>query len=648
MPKKDRAIKVSRTPDKSVAAARTARQPEKGGSSEKFSLARAHGAYAFIPAALALVFSINTLWNGFATDDTQQVLNNPFIKDLGNLPQAFRTSVWSFASSDIIFTVDSYFRPMFSMLFSINYALFGAAAWGWHFVNVLIHALVTGLLFLVLKEVTGRTPVALIAASLFAAHPAHAESIAWISGVTDPLMAVFVLPAFYLYLRYRKEGRGYLIWASAAFYFLAMLSKETAIALPALVVYCEMIHFKEQSPFKQTAIRAAKTAGVFALPTAIYFLMRYGAINSLLFGSAPRNPLGPTLATVPLAAMKYILLCLIPINYSYQHYTPLVERVASASFIIPVFILAIGAAALILSKSRMVAFAAVWFILWLLPSLAAIRQFDLEYLIQERYLYLPSVGFCLAVAIGIEKLSAHRFVGQRGRLAATALAAVLVIVWGIAYVKHNRSWQDTITVFRNCVAVEPGSPLAHNSLARAYYEAGRPREAEAEALKALELDQSCAQAYLSLSYFAHRSGQMDKAIEYLERGAVAIREGPLTRHNLATIHLNLGLLYSQRKEYDRAEKIMLRSTEILPRPVGWYYTGQFYYDQGRLEEARAMFELTSQKVPRWFAMIHLKLGQVYDRLGQTARARDEYERFLELTPPSAENRTEVMRRLQQL
>ncbi|MEK6406419.1 MAG: glycosyltransferase family 39 protein [Acidobacteriota bacterium] len=189
--------------------------------------------YALIPPLLALITSINSLRNGFAFDDEQQLLRNEFIKSLANLPGAFTTSVWSFMGDTASLDPDAYYRPLFTTLFTINYAVFGTTAWGWHLVNVLVHAGVTLLVWLVLKEVTNREGVSAIAAALFAVHPVHAEPVAWISGVTDPWLALFVLPAFYFYLRYHKDGRKRLMAAAVCFYFLALLSKETAIVLPA-------------------------------------------------------------------------------------------------------------------------------------------------------------------------------------------------------------------------------------------------------------------------------------------------------------------------------------------------------------------------------------------------------------------------------
>jgi tetratricopeptide (TPR) repeat protein len=485
---------------------------------------RWRSAYAFIPLALALLVSVNTLWNGFASDDGQQVLSNEFIKKFSNIPYAFTSSVWAFTGGDVIFTVDPYYRPLFSVLFTINHALFGTQAWGWHLINLVIHAAVTMLVFLVIKEVTDSGWLAVITASLFAVHPAHAESVAWVSGVTDPLMALFLLPAFYFYVRYRKQKRNHLLALALGFYFLALLSKEAAITLPIFIAYCELFYFNRPLPVRARAARLLSIAALFAVPTVIYFLMRYHAISVLLVGSA-RYPHAFGIATVPLAVVKYLALMLVPANYSYQHYTPFVESAASFRLLAPLALLAALTAGVWVTRSRELAFAAVWFLVMLLPVLAALQQFEPAYMVQERYLYVPSIGVCLAVALGVRRLASRGWFGVPGYKAAACAALALIAVFGAVHVRQNMVWADTVSVYRRCVDVAPRSSPAHTMLSRIYYDSGRPREAEAEARAALELDPANTNAYLNLSYFSRASGKLDKAIDYIEQACDAQRPG---------------------------------------------------------------------------------------------------------------------------
>ncbi|HKP85790.1 MAG TPA: tetratricopeptide repeat protein, partial [Blastocatellia bacterium] len=441
--------------------------------------------------------------------------------------------------------------------------------------------------------------------------------------------------------------RHYLLGVAAAFYFLAMLSKEAALALPVMVAYSELFYFNKSLSFKSRLVRALSLVGLFAVPTVIYFLMRYKAIG-VVFGGSPRFPLAFGIATVPLAVVKYLALMLIPANYSYQHYTPLVGTVASLRLIAPLALLAVLIAGIALTKSRVLGFAAVWFLVMLLPVLATLQQFEPGYLVQERYLYLPSIGICLALALGIEWVAKRSWFGAAGPKVAASVAVALIALFGAVHFKQNGVWDNSVTLYRHVVEVAPQSSVSHSMLSRIYSDAGRPREAEAESLRALELDPANINAYMNLSYFARSSGKFDKAIEHIERAVSTVSLGPVTRNDLATAYLNLGLLYYQQKDLDRAEANLLKSIEISPRPVAWYHAGQFYFDQQRYEKAQAMFELVAAQVPRWFSPIYIKLGQTYESLRQPDRARIEYEKFLEFAPPESPDIKSVENHLRQM
>jgi tetratricopeptide (TPR) repeat protein len=457
-------------------------------------------------------------------------------------------------------------------------------------------------------------------------------------------MALFLLPAFYFYLRFRGNSRWYLLAGALGFYFFALLSKETAIALPLFIAYCEIFYFKVKAPLAQRLIQASKAVGFFVVPTAIYFLMRLNVLGLLTLGAQPRYPLVPALLTVPLAIVKYLGLMFIPFGYSYQHYTEFVQTIWSISFLAPLALLLAIAGGVALLKSRLLTFAAVWFIVMLAPALASLRSFEPAHLLQERYLYVPSVGFCLALALGVEWVGTRDWFGSRRRIVAAVLTVILLLVWSAVYIRQNRLWDNTLTVYKNNAAVAPLSPMAHALLSRTYYEAGRPREAEAEARAALDLDPQCATAYLDLSYFTKQSGKVDKACEYLENAIAAVPENAMTRHDLATTYLNLGMLYAQRKMPDRAEQNLLRSIEVSPRAAAWYYTGQFYIEQSRFDDARAMYQRALEAVPGWFAPIHLKFGLVYEGLGDLSRAEGEYNQYL-LLAPDAPDRDDVKKHI---
>jgi protein O-mannosyl-transferase len=605
-------------------------------------------ALVLVPVALAFLFSMNSLWNDFASDDTQQILANTFIRDVKNLPLAFTTSVWSFASSDIGATSQPYYRPLFSALFTINYALFGATSpFGWHLVNVLIHALVTLFVFIVCKEFTQSRKLALVTASLFAVHPAHAESVAWISGVTDPLMSLFLLPAFYFYLLYQKRGKAYLMALVLLFFLLALWCKETAMALPLVIAYCELFHFNKSVPLAKKIVRLSILAASFVIPVVIYILVRHQAFGAFVASDDLRYPLSATIQTIPIAMAKYLWLIIVPVGYSYQHYTPFVTSILSLQFLAPLALIIVVAGAIGLSKSPLLKFSGVWFLAFLAPALAGIISFDTPYIVQERYLYLPLMGFCLAVASGIQWLASRQRFARYEHLA-TGLVVLLVMIWGVSYVKANSYWYDTVRVFQRVVEADPNSANAHAALSITYAASGRPREAEAESKKAVELDPQCAYGYSNLSYFRKQAGKLDEAISYLEQAKANIALTPTTRTQLATISLNLGLLYAERKNYDLAETTLQESNALWSRTIGYYYLAQYYSARGRYEEALALYLNVARRLPRNYAPIHLALGATYERLKQIDNAVASYYKYLEVAPPTATDRDQVTSLINQL
>jgi tetratricopeptide (TPR) repeat protein len=664
MPKKNNLTGQSRAAQVSPASAPAlaeARGPESAGRYEKVPGQSFRAAYALLPVAIAIIVSINTLWNGFAADDSLQILRNEYVKSFSNLPRAFTTSIWSFATEDINFAVSSYYRPFLNVLFTINYALFGQTAWAWHLVSVLLHAGVTFLVFAVISELTGQRRIGLLTAALFAAHPTHAEAVAWLASATELLLALFLLSSYYAYLRYRKTESFPLAAVSLLLYLLALLNKETALAMPLVVIYTE--YYLRAGPIsgRRLLLVAIKRAALFLIPTLIYLLMRYNALDALLSDQIARHSLAHIILTAPLAVAKYLKLMILPAGYSYQHYTAVVETPLSLSFIAPLaLILALGVGVW-KSRERALKFAALWFITLLAPPLFGIRHFDPEYLVQERYLYLPSVGFCLAVALAINWLAEGRG-AVRGKVTATIAAVLIITVWGVAHFLHNRAWRDTLTICKNSVAVAPDSARAHAALARAYMDAGWVKEGEAQAEVALSFGPDSPVAYLASSYVAFRLGRINEAIEILETALQQLEMRPSNKKEITTIHLNLGQLYMRRAEAAgpaaprqaraddtaRAEQHLTRTMEIEPRPVASHALADLYFRTRRFDESLAMFKRTQEHVPEWFASIHVNLGRTYEEMKQPQQAIAEFRKYLELALPGTPVRKDVEDYLQKL
>jgi 4-amino-4-deoxy-L-arabinose transferase-like glycosyltransferase len=155
-----------------------------------------------IAAVLALTFAVysQTLYFQFVHDDVGQIVENPAVHSWSAVPTYFTSHVWEgFDPGEL----GNYFRPIFLLWLRINDAVFGNRAWGWHLSTILAHLLTTFLVYLLIQRVGLSRDVAVLAALIFGLHPAHIEAVTWISGVTEPLLGIFLVASFLCYLRSR-------------------------------------------------------------------------------------------------------------------------------------------------------------------------------------------------------------------------------------------------------------------------------------------------------------------------------------------------------------------------------------------------------------------------------------------------------------
>src|SRR5215471_13161316 len=141
----------------------------------------------------------------FVHDDRFIILENPSLLHMSSIPQYFLHHLWS-NKPDM---PPTYYRPLFSTWLNLNYALFGPHAAGWHIAALCVHLLASVLTYRLVSTIFGDRATGLLAGLLFAVHPAHVESVAWVSGITDPLTAVFVITAF-LACRKARNARGWM------------------------------------------------------------------------------------------------------------------------------------------------------------------------------------------------------------------------------------------------------------------------------------------------------------------------------------------------------------------------------------------------------------------------------------------------------
>ncbi len=195
-----------------------------------------------IAFVLALTFAVYapTLRYQFVHDDRGQIVENPAVHSWHSVPTYFTGQVWAAVMPE---ELGNYYRPLFLLWLRINDVVFGNQAWGWHLTTILAHVLTTLLVYLLALRLGIGRDVALLAALIFGLHPAHIEAVAWVSGVTEPLLGILLIASFLGYLQSRAAGAHALKWKviSLVLFALAMLEKETALILPGLLLVYEWI-----------------------------------------------------------------------------------------------------------------------------------------------------------------------------------------------------------------------------------------------------------------------------------------------------------------------------------------------------------------------------------------------------------------------
>ncbi|QWV96429.1 tetratricopeptide repeat protein [Geomonas nitrogeniifigens] len=525
----------------------------------------------------------NTLSNGFVYDDEYQVLKNPWIRDFHFLPTIFTNEVWGFKGS----SVSNYYRPLLHVVYMACYYLFGLKAWGYHALNILLHAAVTILVFLLCEAVLARensrhvTAFSLLAAMLFAVHPIHTEVVAAVMCVTDLLLTLFYIGCVYLHVRYLDRSWYYKL-LPAALFALALLSKEIAITLPLVLLVVDYLVEKRIAPLSRLVARYAPYLAV-----ALCYLAVRGSVLGA-FAPINRHPdLSPfqlILNTFPLA-MRYAWKLIVPVElnamYEFNPVRSLSEPLAVFSVLTVV-----AAVALLCGVARKTKTVAFGLVLAFVPLLPAFYIRAIPYPFAERYLYLPSVGAVLVLA-GL--LSKHIQSPRAVRAWCVALSLV-GCCYLVATVRRNTVWKDNYTLWSDTVLKSPDNAIVHANLGAALKSMGRLSEAIAQITFATQLDAST-EFFRQLGSAYYQAGDRQEAVRQYEK-AVALEPANGMAHN------DLGALYGELGAYAKAIEHLEAAIRLDPSHADSHYNlGMAYLDAGMKDKAAEQFEASVRLNP---------------------------------------------------
>jgi len=415
-------------------------------------------------AVAAVAVNANTLSFRFCLDDFRLFVRNPFVHDLKNLPQVF--------SADYFRLSDEFsYRPVETISYFLDYALFGLDPRGYHAHNLLLETAACLLLYWFLRLATGNAAVALLSTLFFAVHPVHSEPVSAICYRNDPQVLVFSLLALCLHVRNRRI-------AAALCAVPALLAKESALTLPVFAVLYEYLLAK------RTALAAVKRSWPLLLITAAYAVARFTWLK------APSEHYLETAAERLQIAPRTILLALRHLVFpyplrAYYHFSLWPGHLLWVTILLWLVVIAIyaGYGLLLLRAARaapppghgknLVLFGTGWVLASLVP---VSNLYPLAWPYVEKYLYIPSVGVCLLAGfLAWNYLERKRRLGQT-RTARIILAALLLLL-GTYSAAHNYAWSGELNYWSVAARTAP-DPLVSYSLGTALQQRGRYDEAE--------------------------------------------------------------------------------------------------------------------------------------------------------------------------
>ncbi len=422
---------------------------------------------ALLVAVAALLVALPTLRNGFAIDDVHVFVDQPAIRDLGNLRRFFGSGWGTESTNPQEQAMNShYYRPVPTTLSAVEYAVFGLRPWGFHLVSALLQATAAFLATLLLARLAGGNAVAtLLGGLLFAVHPATCEAYAAACYQTVLLAGVFGLLALLSFGRVLEAGPRPRWLAALSFSLLgALLSKEEAFAIPILAVAWAVL-------LRPTGWRRALvwSGAVMAFPTLLVLGLRAALLtrsSMTYFGSEPASVVALTMVRVQ---ALYAELLLLPLRLCpfYDWFIVGYQRGLSLEVGIGAAILIVALAAFIHCARRLpvVALAIAWYFLALLPGSQII---PIIVVAAERFLYLPMLGVALGVGVLFAKLD-HRLSGSGWRRWLIAGTALALLAFGARTVLRMADWRNDGTLNRATASFFPETPTPLMNLATYYY-----------------------------------------------------------------------------------------------------------------------------------------------------------------------------------
>jgi tetratricopeptide (TPR) repeat protein len=598
-------------------------------------------------------------------DDAQYLTQNPRVQN----GLSIEAIDWAFTSG-----YAGNWHPLTWLSHLLDVQVFGFNAGGHHFTNLLFHLANTLLLFLLLRRWTGSIWRSAFVAALFAWHPMHVESVAWVAERKDVLSTCFWLLTMLAYGKYAEACRSSGLpepakpWAVRRFYLLTLLlfalgllCKPMLVSLPLILLVVDYWPLRRiQLPFSlQNALPLLLEKIPFFLLTAASCLVTFLAQKSSGAVQPLQNlALSDRFANAIVSYCRYLGKLFWPTDlavlYPFTRHLPLAEVLSAALLLLVIF----GVVAFLAKTDPPLVVGWLWFFITLVPVIG-LAQVG-EQAMADRFTYIPSIGLFLLLAWEVPRLFAGN--GRKFSVILKLSAALILAACLLATRRQLGYWQNSITLFtraiqvtknnvfaecnlglafaaqgqtdegilheRRAVQINPNYPAAQNNLGILLEERGKWDEAAVPLMAALKTNPQYDEAYYNLGLISLHRGRLDEAIA---RFQTAITLNPQYDKAVA----NLGIALAQQGHTDEAIAQYRRALELTPdNPYAHNALGRALETRNQLDEAAAHYSAAISAKPD-FAAAHDNLGVVLALLGRFPESEEQFAQALQLQPASA-------------
>ena len=544
------------------------------------------------PRLIALLLALGTLvvflpvgGFGFVNyDDPEYVTENGFVKNGLNGP-------------DIAQAFTSYhacnWHPLTWLSHMTDCTLFGLNPGAMHFVNVLLHAANTALLFALLRRTTKKIWAAAFLAALFAWHPLHIQSVAWISERKDVLSTFFGLLTLLAYAKFAQENSRRIYWLALIFFALGLMAKQMLVTLPFVML---LLDFWPLERVTAGNFSVGKIRRIVLEKIPFFLLVIPACVLTCLAQRAAMSSLEhlPFLLRVENSVVTYALYLLKifwPTHLAFFY--PLTER---SPVNLAIALLVLGVISLfawrVWRSQPFVIVGWLWFLGMLVPVIGLVQVGEQS--MADRYSYLPSVGIFIIVTFGGLAL-AERFTFVKKFLAPTAILILVGCV--VATEIELQNWCTDETLFSHAVAVTRNNEIAHLNLGVVYEKQGRTAAAMNEYRTALQINPRRAHTHNNIADLLDAAGQPEAArVEY--EAAIALDP------NALEAHLNFGILLVELNRFDEAAEQFKLAAALEPTDARPHYQmGKMLLKRGEDAAAIGELRLALQNDPNNFQML---------------------------------------------